>query len=213
MSNNIRPLSVLIESNLFFDIFQNFEKIFSLTQFINRSIIESFHLTNNQYLSTVNVIHEHISILSRTYDVYFKGYSKASSSLNDKQFTSIAEWFKKNKNLDEINFIQLISLPITNITKMYAAFVSLLEMTHFSEFDEYNRLSSVCNILHQVIHQEQEIVSYKCSQSTNRRICKISHDDLIYDESKFRNNKHQTTNFKKMPFDYTDNDGNKVYFL
>jgi hypothetical protein len=61
IENTVRPLSVLINEQVYFEIFQNIEKICSITAFIKKTIDDSMLLTMDIYKSTLTVIHEYVS--------------------------------------------------------------------------------------------------------------------------------------------------------
>lgn len=63
IENFVRPLRVLMEEANFFQLFQNIEKIFSMTEFIKNAINDSMSLTLDIYKSTVHVIYEYVRLL------------------------------------------------------------------------------------------------------------------------------------------------------
>ena len=86
LENQIRPLSALIESKLFFETFSNIEKIYSVTEFIRNAISESMLLTNDMYNSVVTVTNEYVNLMVNTYEFYLRGYAQSLVSTEKKEF-------------------------------------------------------------------------------------------------------------------------------
>ena len=147
LESQIRPLSALIDSKLFFETFLNIEKIYSFTEFIRNAINESMLLTNDLYSSVVSVTHEYITILVNTYEFYLRGYAQSLASTEKAEFVQASQMVGQ----DDFDLIQFIDLPVKNITKIYCAFMSLLEITPASESDDHERLNSICNRLKQLV--------------------------------------------------------------
>lgn len=61
LENYIRPLMAIMNNQLYFQTFINIEKLFTMTQFIRNTIIQSIELTSDLYESAINVIHEYVS--------------------------------------------------------------------------------------------------------------------------------------------------------
>ena len=146
LENQIRPMSALIDSKLFFETFLNIEKIYTITEFIRNAINDSMLLTNDIYQSVVTVTNEYITLLVNTYEFYLKGYAQSLVSTEKKEFVEALSLVNQDFDL-----IQFIDLPIKNITKIYCAFMSLLEITPVSESDDHERLNVICNKLKQLI--------------------------------------------------------------
>ena len=151
LENYIRPLSALMESSLFFETFQNIEKIFAMSEFIRHSINDSMQLTMDIYTSTITVIHEFISVICSTYETYLKGYAQSETLINDVQFNEYFQTLNNNDFLNEFDLAEFIDLPIKNLTKIYCAFMSLLEMTPSSQLHDYERICSVCRQIKSLI--------------------------------------------------------------
>jgi hypothetical protein len=62
LENFIRPLMAVIDNKLYFQIFQNIEKINSMSKFIQSKIIESYNINGDFVESTIDVIYEYVSI-------------------------------------------------------------------------------------------------------------------------------------------------------
>jgi hypothetical protein len=62
LENFIRPLMAVIDNKLYFQIFQNIEKINSMSKFIQSKIIESYNVNGDFVESTIDVIYEYVSI-------------------------------------------------------------------------------------------------------------------------------------------------------
>lgn len=58
----IRPLMAVLDNKIHFQIFQNFEKINSLSKFIQNKILESFEINGDFVQSTIDVIYEYVCL-------------------------------------------------------------------------------------------------------------------------------------------------------
>jgi len=146
LENQIRPMSALIDSKLFFETFLNIEKIYTITEFIRNAINDSMLMTNDVYNSVVTVTNEYVNLLVNTYEFYLKGYAQSLVSTEKKEFVEALSLVNQDFDL-----IQFIDLPIKNITKIYCAFMSLLEITPISESDDHERLNNICNKIKHLI--------------------------------------------------------------
>jgi hypothetical protein len=61
LENYIRPLMAIMNNKLYFQIFQNIEKIYSMSQFIRNKIMEYVELSGDFVQSTIDVIYEFVS--------------------------------------------------------------------------------------------------------------------------------------------------------
>lgn len=211
----IRPLSALIDSQKYLQLFQNIEKIFTMTEFIRNTINESIKITNDLYTSSVCVLNEYISLIVDTYQVYLNGYAQAVECLQSLKNT------KQNLNIIQ----QFIDLPIKNITKLYCTFMALLEMTPIVEADDYDKLSTVCTQLKSLIVPNENSLNETTFSSSTQEYSKIiTVQDLKYDYKRNSVKKLKSKTSRKhksfkiqsinaLPSDFTDYDGNKHYFL
>ena len=62
LENYIRPLMAVINSKLYFQIFQNIEKIHSMSKFIQNKIMETLQLNGDFVEATIDVIYEYVCI-------------------------------------------------------------------------------------------------------------------------------------------------------
>ena len=62
LENFIRPLMAVMENRLYFQIFQNIEKINSISKFIQSKIIELYEMNGDFVESTIDVIYEFVSL-------------------------------------------------------------------------------------------------------------------------------------------------------
>ena len=108
IENHVRPLSAVMSGKLYFEIFQNIEKIYTTTKFVRNSINESMELTNDLYSSTITVINEYIQIIVHTYEFYLKGYAQSSSSISDKEFVDLLEILKKSNFMNGFDLSEFI---------------------------------------------------------------------------------------------------------
>lgn len=61
IEKHVRPLSVVLQQDVFYALFQNIEKICSITSFIKNAIDDSMMLTMDIYKSTMTIFHEYVS--------------------------------------------------------------------------------------------------------------------------------------------------------
>jgi len=232
LENHVRPLSAVMSGKLYFEIFQNIEKIYTTTKFVRNSINESMELTNDLYSSTITVINEYIQIIVNTYEFYLKGYAQSSSSISDKEFVDLLEILKKSNFMNGFDLSEFIDLPIKNISKIYCTFMSLLEMTTIQEEHDYERLTNICTQIKKLIeprinHSLEESVSLQNDISSfnsildNNLFKKKSNDTLNLQQTK-NNNRIRNKKLKvrrtirsptTIPNDFTGLDGTKYYFV
>ena len=242
LENQVRPMSALIDSKLFFETFLNIEKIYTITEFIRTAINDSLLLTNDIYTSVVTITNEYVSLLVNTYEFYLKGYAQSLVSTEKREFVEALSLVNQDFDL-----IQFIDLPIKNITKIYCAFMSLLEITPVSESDDHERLNSICDKLKSLIGpSSDESISTNVFESSNfleidntNSKTPLTPKDLKYNCAKscasststnssvqtncIKKQKTLDTNYLKiqkkksipnvLPTDFTDFNGNKYYFL
>lgn len=209
LESHVRPLSAVMESQTFFQIFMNIEKIHAITEFIRNSINESYTLTMDTYQSTVTIIHEYISLFISTYETYLSGYPVASACVKKSEFVDLYNMISSME--DGFDLADFIELPVNNIKKIFCAFNSLLEMTPISESDDYDRLSTICNQLKSLIQPNMDIsvISGKNGNefesdflfentidntsnsvlSAEAKACKLTPKDLKYDSRKSNSTK------------------------
>lgn len=227
LERHIRPLSALMSGKLYFEIFQNIEKIFTTTEFIRNSINESLLVTMDLYASTLTVIHEYIQVIANIYDFYLKGYAQAAFSITDKEFSDLLQVLNKTSLMSEFNLSEFIDLPIKNIAKIYCTFMSLLEMTPSSEEHDFERLTQICQLIKQLI--EPSLNSSLCDSFDLRddmsNLNSILENNLFKKKTQHVKSQLRTTKQRKHVhhrssriqspslLDYTDLDGNKYYFV
>ena len=64
LESYVRPLSAIMDTDLYLGIFLNIEKIFTLAEFIRNTINQSMLLTQDVYDSYLSVIHEYVSYIN-----------------------------------------------------------------------------------------------------------------------------------------------------
>lgn len=165
LENYIRPLSALIDTQLYFDIFQNIEKIFSTSNYLRNSIIQSYQITNDIYESTVLVLQENIGIIKSIYETYLNGYEKSCACIKNakiQEFISLLNQ-KTNCNFDLATFI---SLPLSNLNQLIQSFDSLLEIKVLND-DTNEFLANICENLNELKSQKKQ--NKKTSKRRNQR--------------------------------------------
>jgi hypothetical protein len=204
----------LIDSELYFQTFQNIEKILKISTLIYDSILDAVQLKKDTYHSIINVFKALASIICDTYDVYFRGYIVAVNSLNNSQrLLDILN----NNIFNGFNFKEFILLPIIHIFKIYNAFSNLIKM---GECKNLKCLNVICNMLKKFIDGLED----QNFSNENLSIKYIPNKDSKYFHAiKFTNVSKKSTlpyskNYQKktksnFPYDYTDDAGNKFYFI
>lgn len=173
LENQVRPMSALIDTKLFFETFLNIEKIYTITEFIRTAINDSLLLTNDIYTSVVTITNEYVSLLVNTYEFYLKGYAQSLVSTEKREFIEALSLVNQDFDL-----IQFIDLPIKNITKIYCAFMSLLEITPVSESDDHERLNSICNKL-------KSLIGPSSDESISTNVFNITNATSSFESSNF----------------------------
>jgi len=156
----VRPLSYMLDSDQFCQIFQNIEKIYSMTEFVRASINDSLKLTSNIYESTVSVIHEYISLITSTYETYAQGFESACQRLEcvqhyDKLLKSFVNK-KSSKKQFQFKLNEFIKLPMKNMKKIHSAFQSILDMTNSTDLSDYERLNTICNEFRAIVEIDKQ---------------------------------------------------------
>lgn len=222
LENHIRPLSAVMSPKLYFEIFQNIEKIYTTTEFVRNSINESMLLTCDLFTSTITVISEYINTIVSTYEFYLKGYAQSASSISDREFTDLLKVLNKSNFMSGFNLVEFIDLPIKNIAKIYCTFMSLLEMTPNGEEHEFERLNKICQQIKLLI--EPSINESFETESTDLKEELLNFNSILENNlfkkksksTKQRRNRHRVvkTNYSSpIPNDFTDLDGKKYYFV
>lgn len=188
----IRPLSVLMDTQLFFDIFQNIEKIHAVSLFIHNAINDSIFLTQDQLTSILSVTTEYIKLLLGTYETYLMGYVKAEQCLNNPEFAMVFEELSGLEFLQGFDLLEFIDLPIKNITRMFCLFMSLRDFTHPTDTCNNERIETVCVQLKALIGpNESSLISDDLNGSlSSEEVCR-----------------------SVLPEDFVDEDGKKIYFV
>lgn len=153
IENYIRPLQINMESSLFYEIFQNIEKLYQLAEFLRNSIDEAMRLGCDLYNSTMNVVYDHLSMISNLYGLYINGYKAAQQEAQ-----AFAPVF--NQQLPQFvhftdEICKIIDLPVLNLTKMLSAFTAIMDMTPLTDSHEYERLNRICHTLSKIIEDNQ----------------------------------------------------------
>lgn len=198
---NVRPLSAFMKPQVFYKIFQNIEKIYSVSEFVRNSINDSVtSLHTDVYNSTLNVFYENIHLIHSTYELYLRGYERAIDCLNETINDELV-----NETYSDYNLFDLVELPTLNISKLYDAFTSLLDMTSSSDVHDYERLQKIVGLLGQLCENETNVTE-NVSESNYNNI-KSTFSTTAKSSVLSYNSQH------KLPSDFTDNDGIKYYFL
>ena len=74
LENFIRPLMAVMENRLYFQIFQNIEKINSISKFIQSKIIELYEMNGDFVESTIDVIYEFVSLFFSVNIILFNSH-------------------------------------------------------------------------------------------------------------------------------------------
>jgi hypothetical protein len=189
LQSHIRPLSMLMDSKLFYEIFQNIEKIFAITEFIINAINESIFLNQDVFTSVLNVVSEYIPMIVQTYETYLKGYAHAEDCSKNSEFAAIFDEFAELHFMKNFDLLEFIDLPIKNITKFYCAFMSLQDITPASEQHDFERINYICGQLKFLIGPSSDT--------------SLDLDDL----------ESVCTSKSSLPDDFVDENGQKYYFV
>lgn len=189
LEEHVRPIGAFMEVSLYREVFQNIEKIYAMSLFINTSIKESLRLTNDIVASTLTVFNEYIQMIEVTYDTYLKGYANAEIRLQSDEFVNQLGCFESS----QLCLLEFIDLPITNVTKLYCAFMSLNQITNLGEIEKIN---NICNQFKELIGPIDE-----------------SLEALSIIESEISSIHTKSSAQSVLPEDYVDKDGKKYYFL
>ena len=212
LENVIRPLSALMNSNLFGEIFQNIEKIYAMGVFIKNSINDSYYLTQDLFTSTLAVISEYIAIIVDTYEIYLKGYAKSESAINDVEFNELMCGLNDTDLLRDFDLEQFIDLPIKNVTKLYCAFMSLQDITSMSEQHDYERISVICNQIKTLIGPSSDVSLSSDVIESENELCKQIFSSGS--EQSVRSKQSKTSGKSVvLPKDFVDETGKKYYFV
>ena len=227
-------MSGVMTGKLYFEIFQNVEKIYTTTEFLRNSINESILLTMDMYTSTITVIQEYIQVIVNTYDIYLKGYAQSSSSITDKEFIDLLKLLSKSNFMNGFDLSEFIDLPIKNIAKIYCTFMSLLDMTPKSEEFDYARLTNICSqikrLIEPSINQSLDSVSIQggltnfnsmLDNNIFKKKFQLNRDALNFSKtrSRFSSSKRRNIRLANNVFlppvlsDFTGEDGKKYYFV
>lgn len=189
LKSHIRPLSLLMDTKLFYEIFQNIEKINAITDFIKNSITESIYLNQDVCTSVLSVISEYIPMIIQTYETYLRGYAHAEECLKISEFTAIFEEYSELHFMKDFDLLEFIDLPIKNITKMYCAFMSLQDITPASEQHDSERINLISSQLKSLIGPSSDT--------------SLDLEDL----------ESVCTKKSSLPNDFVDENGQKYYFV
>lgn len=189
LRSHIRPLSLLMDTKLFYKIFQNIEKINAVTDFIKNSINESIYLNQDVCTSVLAVISEYIPMIIQTYETYLRGYAHAEECLKNSEFTAIFEEYPELHFMKDFDLLEFVDLPIKNITKMYCAFMSLQDITPASEQHDFERINLISSQLKSLIGPSSDT--------------SLGLEDL----------ESVCTKKSSLPNDFVDENGHKYYFV
>ncbi len=184
---SIRPLSVLMDTQLFYDIFQNIEKIHAISVFVQKAITDAIYLNQNIFASTVSVYSDYLKMLVSTFETYLNGYARAEACLNNPEFTEIYAELSELEFLRGFDLLEFIDMPIKNVTKIFCTFMSLHEIMSVVDQGDYEVITSICN-------QLKMLVGTNCSDSL---------EEINSSEEEY----------SVLPRDFVDENGKKYYFV
>ncbi len=184
---SIRPLSVLMDTQLFYGIFQNIEKIHAISVFVQKEIKDAIFLNQNISASTVSVYCDYLKMLVSTYETYLSGYARAEACLRNPEYLEIYSELSELEFLRGFDLMEFIDLPIKNISKIFCTFMSLQDVITVNDCGEYEIVNTICDKL-------KVLVSTNCSDS-------LEELESLSDEC------------STLPNDFIDEDGKKYYFV
>jgi hypothetical protein len=207
----IRPLSFLIDTDTFFSIFQNIEKIHRTSECLKRSIQSAYQQTRDLPDSLLHVIYENLQMLLGIYELYLNGYKQATGAAN--------KWYpyllKKVSLLhDQHNCLfdlkKILELPVLHFAKIYITFRNLNETQRIY----VNELTRTTFIFRQL---KEKISAIEINEFVDSRLRTAKQEASLAEANQRRkmNDKHsQVVNFMESFHDrWNDFDGIKLYYV
>ena len=199
LTRYVRPLSSLIDSELFIQTFQNVEKIYRMTVLIYNSLIKTYEVSKDIFYTIETVFEDLASVIFDTYDVYFSGYNLALNGCDSEKLLEILS----DKQFQSFNFEEFITIPIMHIFKIYNVFTEIYQ----NSYSRNNSLTATCNMLRIFVKRIE-------NQSLFLKDENIAYKDLTYNFKAIQSNHCEKIKQKdNFPHDYIDEAGNKFYFL
>ncbi|RNA09628.1 hypothetical protein BpHYR1_027128 [Brachionus plicatilis] len=186
----VRPMAALLAEQHFLGIFQNVEKICSISQYMVSLVDE-----NDFYESMVNGVRECVDVLSDAYTTYVNGFG-ASVQLLEELSIDLSECF---------DIRRFLALPICNCKKLYQ-FMCRLEKVDSRVSGLRRAFKLVCELLAEMEVKVESMVQIVPNQSLirSRKLVNKSRRLLV---------KKKKSQVNVLPSDFTDYEGNKHYFF
>lgn len=183
----VRPMAAFLAEQDFLLIFQNVEKICSISEFMLNMVNE-----NDFYESMLSAVCECAGLLSDAYLTYVSGFGKSMQLLEEINI-DLSECFDVRK---------FLTLPIRNCKKLYQI------LTRLEKF-EFSRVRSLRKEFKLVCEKLLEI-EVKVEVVPNQSVLKSK---KLVNKSKKLLVKKKKCQANILPSDFTDYEGNRHYFL
>ncbi|CAF0840121.1 unnamed protein product [Brachionus calyciflorus] len=191
----VRPLCGCLNESQYLTIFQNIEKLCTLTEFMIKSI--------DNYESVIDVVYDCKGLLFGAYSIYINGFKSSMEMLNELELNEC------------LNIRKLLSLPIRNLKKMYNTFSNLCLNDEKSEC-LHECLKDLCSELARMEVEVQEPCVSLTTTTTSVQSNSFVRSRQLVNKSKkllVKRNNQKLNQVNCLPSDFTDYEGVKHYFL
>ena len=183
----VRPMAAFLSEQDFLVIFQNVEKISSISEFMLNMVN-----VNDFYESIISAMCECVVLLSDAYTTYVNGFGKSMQLLQEINI-DLSECFDVRK---------FLTLPIRNCKKIYQILTRLEKLECSRARGLRKEFKVVCEKLAE-IEVKVEIVPNQSVLKSKKLVTKSK--KLLVKKKKCQAN--------NLPSDFTDYEGNRHYFL
>lgn len=187
----VRPMAALLSEQDFLIIFQNIEKICSISEYMLNMVDE-----NEFYETMVGAVWECVGLLSDAYTTYINGFDK-SMQLLEHMSLDLSQCFDIRK---------FLTTPIRNCKKLYQFLDRWEKMDSVKAAGLGKKFRVVCERLAEMEVKVESMVQIVPNQSLirSRKLVNKSKKLLV---------KKKKSQVNILPSDFTDYEGNRHYFL